>query len=313
MDFFKVCSLTGTIVGGCYVALCFICTMGTGSHDSNPHWAVITTLWFLGVLAGLLSGWLRYRWPRHPVISVTAVTTIPVLMGTGISQGNPLHRCFWRAVCFACGVVLSGCVTRWFLPRKARTDIIEALIRIINELASALEPLLELESGLIVSNSFFEPSGGYPKVNIGAWQAFKKQIWAQLENCGRQISGQLAMMNAAKREVSWRQTEGFQAETYKNCLLRTRTVFYHVTSLFTLIERQMDHSPSLSHRGLQEVSVSKRTRSPHAPGRRPRTAPLCPLLFAARASTPPVPFDPPPLAHTHDLSEVSLLGGNELV
>lgn len=145
----------GTLTAGVFVILAFTATIGVHSQHTDKWWCLFG-LYILVALYGFVYNWLLFRFPSHPLIGVTAAFMTPVIVGGSVFTGAAVYYASWRAITVSCGVIASGLITRYFLPRRARIDIIQSLATIVEELSFTLEPLVQLESGMVSSASFFQ-------------------------------------------------------------------------------------------------------------------------------------------------------------
>eukprot|EP01054_Gregarina_sp_Poly1_P007279 Gregarina_sp_Poly_1__7278@NODE_3_length_27868_cov_154_961188_g2_i0_p8_GENE_NODE_3_length_27868_cov_154_961188_g2_i0NODE_3_length_27868_cov_154_961188_g2_i0_p8_ORF_typecomplete_len562_score72_16FUSC/PF04632_12/3_1e12FUSC/PF04632_12/6_6ALMT/PF11744_8/8e10FUSC_2/PF13515_6/0_0001SNF2_assoc/PF08455_10/0_021ArAE_2_N/PF10337_9/0_048SH3_14/PF18343_1/0_068STAT1_TAZ2bind/PF12162_8/1_1e04STAT1_TAZ2bind/PF12162_8/0_051STAT1_TAZ2bind/PF12162_8/4_6e03DUF4131/PF13567_6/1_7_NODE_3_length_27868_cov_154_961188_g2 len=250
--------IIGTGVASVYCVCAFLIFCGVDGHvNEQALWKRIL-LWLLVCASGWLWGWLRFRFPQHPLLAMTAAFTTPIIYAGGVTGMDPLNNAMMRTACTLIGIVVSALVVRYFLPKRARIDVILNLATILDELAQTLEPLVELESGLVSSPSFLlhgdeiftaqaERTHTYKsselrhrvQVNADTWEEFRTALWSRLERCGKLILAQSTLLMAAKGEYSVRPHHTLVIKEHDLAVTATRTLFYHVTSLFTLIDTQV--------------------------------------------------------------------------
>eukprot|EP01055_Gregarina_sp_Pseudo9_P005456 Gregarina_sp_Pseudo_9__5455@NODE_688_length_2363_cov_10_785714_g651_i0_p1_GENE_NODE_688_length_2363_cov_10_785714_g651_i0NODE_688_length_2363_cov_10_785714_g651_i0_p1_ORF_typecomplete_len718_score236_77ALMT/PF11744_8/3_7e16ALMT/PF11744_8/1e03FUSC/PF04632_12/3_4e13FUSC/PF04632_12/5_9e02FUSC_2/PF13515_6/2_8e10ArAE_1/PF06081_11/0_0013ArAE_2_N/PF10337_9/0_011ArAE_2_N/PF10337_9/3_2e02Polysacc_synt/PF01943_17/0_69DUF3021/PF11457_8/31_NODE_688_length_2363_cov_10_785714_g651_i0622215 len=245
----------GTALACIYVECAYLIFCGVyGKVRDEPLWRQLL-LWFIVCLSGWWWGWFRWRFPTHPLLASTAAFTTPLIYAGGMTGMDPHEAALMRTVCCLIGIFVSAWVVRYFFPRRARIDVLHNLETILEELANTLEPLVELESGLVSSPSFLAHGDEVfaahrsslrdltqrHRVRIGsqAWATFRSSLWSKLEQCGKLTLAQLTLMTAAKGEASLRSRHPWAVKELSRALVSTRTLFYHVSSLFTLIDTQV--------------------------------------------------------------------------
>eukprot|EP01053_Blabericola_migrator_P004277 Blabericola_migrator_1__4276@NODE_230_length_11080_cov_61_366385_g196_i0_p2_GENE_NODE_230_length_11080_cov_61_366385_g196_i0NODE_230_length_11080_cov_61_366385_g196_i0_p2_ORF_typecomplete_len697_score91_97ALMT/PF11744_8/1_3e15ALMT/PF11744_8/6_2e02FUSC/PF04632_12/8_4e16FUSC/PF04632_12/2_1e02FUSC_2/PF13515_6/1_8e10ArAE_2_N/PF10337_9/2e05ArAE_1/PF06081_11/0_0007NiFe_hyd_3_EhaA/PF17367_2/0_018SH3_14/PF18343_1/0_042Guanylate_kin/PF00625_21/0_34_NODE_230_length_11080_cov_61_366385_g196_i07342824 len=248
--------LMGTIAGSLWVVVAFLIFGGVTAPATERHVALRICIWIFVCSGGWVWGWLRWRFPTRPLFAISAAFTTPLIYAGSVTYLTPLNTAFQRSLCCLFGIIVSALVVRYFLPKRARVDILHNFCTILDEIADALEPLIELESGLVSSPTFLcngdevftEASqrshrdlGEFQKKpeNVAAnWQHFRDKMWNRLEQCGKLTLGQSTLMVAARGEMDTRRSPKLM-HSLENALFSIRTLFYHATSLFNLIDTQV--------------------------------------------------------------------------
>src|SRR5699024_7307651 len=83
------------------------------------------------------------------------------------------------------------------------------------------------------------PSDGEEEVlSYEVYSNLKKELWQGIENLYRLLSAQNDLLKAAKREIQFKKPHTFPDEEHAALLNSIRHLFYHIASLYLILEAQ---------------------------------------------------------------------------